>query len=156
MESRHASPVRTAPRRIFVWLGASVLSLAAHTGLAQPTAADGAATKVIYEIPTKASARPVLRAVEAHLGAHGAITIAVVAHGRGVEALLRGANDAQGVPYAPTLHRLAQKGVDFAVCGASLKQLGIATSRVVAEGRIVPSGSGEIARLVGAGYQPLN
>jgi intracellular sulfur oxidation DsrE/DsrF family protein len=98
----------------------------------------------------------VLRAVEAHLDERSRMTIVVVAHGGGVEAMLKGAIDAKGVRYAIAVEQLSRRGVDFAVCGATLKSRGIGHDRVIAEGRIVPRGSGEIARLIGLGYQPLN
>lgn len=134
-------------------LGAGVLAGGAATHV-EPV---GAGAKVLYEIPTRASARTVLRAVEAHLDqAAGTPTVAIVAHGGGVNAMLRGATDADGVAYAPALRRLARRGVDLSVCEATLRLRGIDRSRVVPEGRIVPSGSGEITRLTEAGYVPLN
>ncbi len=120
----------------------------------------GAATssrKVVYEVPTRASARTVLQAVQRHLDeSEGPLQIAVVAHGSGVEALLVDAVDEQRRPYTPIVTRLAHRGVDLAVCGATLDLRGIAHSRVVKQARIVSRGSAEITRLIDNGYQPLN
>lgn len=152
-----AAPIYAAVRCVAAVSGVAALMVTSDAGLAQQVAPPDPAPRVIYEIPSRASARPVLRAVEAHLDEHaGKLTVAVVAHGSGVDAMLKGAADADGVSYAPALHRLALRGVDFSVCDVSLKLRGIARGRVTPEGRIVPRGSGEIARLISNGYQPLN
>jgi intracellular sulfur oxidation DsrE/DsrF family protein len=114
-------------------------------------------TKVLYEIPTRSSARVVLRAVDKHLDdAHGHARIAVVAHGGGAETMLAGAKDDAGVAYAPAIDRLRSRGVDFAVCGATLAMRHIDPKRVLPQLRIVDGGNAEIARLGAEGYVRLN
>lgn len=163
METVQAAPTssmkygRENRRQSVTLIGTFVLCAASSAVCAQHKAERDTEAKMVYEIPTRASARPVLRAVEAHLDEGSrTLTIAVVAHGSGVEALLKGAADADGVRYAPAVQRLAHRGVTFAVCNATLKLRGIGHDRVIAEGRIVPRGTGEIARLISIGYQPLN
>jgi uncharacterized protein len=131
-------------------------SLVAGANAARP-GGEPAGEKFVYEMPTQPSARVVLRAVEKHLeGAGGRARITVVAHGGGVEALLVGSRDETGVAYSPAIERLAARGVDFAVCGATLRIRRIAPDRVVAQGHIVDSGNSELARLAHDGYVRLN
>lgn len=135
---------------------AAVLALAAAAALAQP-AASAEREKVVYEMPTRTSARVVLDAVARHLDASPApARIAVVAHGSGVEAMLTGARDAGGKPYSESIERLAGRGVDFAVCGSTLELRHIDASRVLPQGRVVPSGNAELDRLEHEGYVRLN
>lgn len=121
------------------------------------TGGDAARARFVYEMPSRPSAKVVLRAVERHIATEGGrIEIAVVAHGGGVEALLAGAKDETGATYGPLVKRLAAHGVDFAVCGATLRLRGIAPDRVVPQGRIVDGGNAELARLAHLGYVRLN
>jgi intracellular sulfur oxidation DsrE/DsrF family protein len=138
--------MRRARLALFVALAA--LALAAG---AQPV------DHVLYEMPSKASARVVLRAIDSHLGeSRSAVVISVVVHGGGVLALLREARDEKGAPFAPDIARLARRGVDFAVCEATLNQRGIAAARVLPEARIVDGGNAELARLAATGYRRMN
>jgi intracellular sulfur oxidation DsrE/DsrF family protein len=137
-------------------LAALVTLGAANLVLAQ-TAPREEGGKFLYEIPSRSSARVVLRAVEKHIAeSRGRPRIAVVAHGGGVESMLAGARDEYGAQYAPAVVRLGGKGVDFAVCGATLKLRRIDPRRVLAQGRIVDGGNSEIARLASEGYLRLN
>jgi len=140
-------------------LALAVLALAALAAFAgaAPRTAVPATEKVVYEIPSLRSARVVLGAVQSHLDAsRGTAMIAVVVHGGGVEAMLSGARDEKGVPYEEAVRRLAGRGVDFAVCGATLKLRHIDQSRVIGAGRIVDGGNAEIARRLSEGYARLN
>ena len=70
--------------------------------------------------------------------------------------MLQGARDENGAAYAPAIAKLASRGVDFAVCGATLTMRRIDPKRVLAQGRIVDGGNAEIARLADDGYLRLN
>lgn len=142
--------------RLAMLLACVVASGAASAGETRPGALQPA-ERVVYEIPTRPSAKVVLQAVALHLDrTQGKAIIAVVVHGSGVEALLAGARDDGGVAFAPSVGDLAARGVDFAVCGATLRARGIAADRVLPQGRIVDGGNAELARLARAGYRRLN
>jgi intracellular sulfur oxidation DsrE/DsrF family protein len=70
--------------------------------------------------------------------------------------MLAGAKDDAGVAYAPAIDRLRSRGVDFAVCGATLAMRHIDPKRVLPQLRIVDGGNAEIARLGAEGYVRLN
>jgi intracellular sulfur oxidation DsrE/DsrF family protein len=140
-----------------VWSALADAALAAGADRGRPAVRHDGDTKVLYEIPTRASARTVLRAVESHLDQRGTgLAVAIVAHGSGVESMLVGATDEDGDAYAPAVERLARRGVVFSVCNATLQLRGIDRTRLIAQSRIVPRGSREIARLIDNGYRPLN
>ena len=63
------------------------------------------------------------------------------------KALLEGALDAQGRPFAGAIGELANRGVQFRVCNNTLVARGIAKEKVVLEAGVVPSGVAEVARL---------
>lgn len=129
-------------------------TLSGGTPLAAPPTADST-ERVYYHVPRLASARTVLVAAEAHVKEPGARTIALVFHGGGVRAMLKGAVDDKGEPFEPRLRRLAALGLDLVVCGNSLDELKIARSRVLPVGRQVQSGSEEMTRLRGIGYREM-
>jgi intracellular sulfur oxidation DsrE/DsrF family protein len=131
-----------------------VLAALVSGALLAPKAAAAEDERLVYHLTRLANARVVLDAVEAHLNEPGRRRIAIVAHGGGVRAMVNGAADSKGQPLAPVLRRLAARDVDLVVCGNSLDALKIDRSRVIV-GRLVPSGSGEIERLLGAGYREV-
>jgi intracellular sulfur oxidation DsrE/DsrF family protein len=136
---------------LFAFVGTLLAAVANGAG------SEAARERFVYEMPSRPSAVTVLRAVEKHIATEGGrMDIAVVAHGGGVEALLAGAKDERGEAYGPIVERLAARGVDFAVCGATLRMRGISPARVLPQGRIVDGGNAELARLARDGYIRLN
>jgi intracellular sulfur oxidation DsrE/DsrF family protein len=74
----------------------------------------------------------------------------------GIRFLLQGAADADGKPYVTLLRDYRERGVEFRVCTNTLTRQQIATSAVVPEAVLVPSGIAEIGRLQGReGYTYL-
>jgi intracellular sulfur oxidation DsrE/DsrF family protein len=73
----------------------------------------------------------------------------VVAHNAGIEFLLRGARDENGRPYEEIVRDFRERGVEFRVCGNTLKRRRIDTTAVIPEAVLVPSGIAELARLQG-------
>lgn len=102
---------------------------------------------MVYHIDDSANAHMLLGNVNNHLIAAPDTKIHVVANGKGIEFLLKGAQDSNGKSYAPAIEALAAKGVAFKVCRNSLNSRKLGDDAVIAEATIVPAGVAEIARL---------
>ena len=122
-------------------------------------AASGAAVaadppiKVVYHINEGVQKAPaVLHNIANELDAEPNTKIVVVAHGPGIDFLLKGAKDKQGNTFDAELETLGLRGVEFRVCNNTLKSRNIDASRVVPDAKIVPSGVAEIVKLESQGY----
>ena len=134
-----------------------VRRMAAATALA--FAASGAAMagdppiRVVYHINEGVQKAPaVLRNIANELDAEPNTKIVVVAHGMGIDFLLKDAKDPKGNAFTPEIETLGLRGVEFRVCDNTLKSRQIDKSRVVSDAKIVPSGVAEIAKLQSQGY----
>ncbi len=104
--------------------------------------------KAVYHVNTGVeTAAAILNNVRNHLNADPKAQIAVVTHGPGIDFLLEGAKDSQGREFSRAVGELAGRGVQFRVCNNTLTTRKIEPSRVLMEGKIVPSGVAEVARL---------
>ena len=104
--------------------------------------------KAVYHVNTGVeTAAAILNNVRNHLNADPKAQIAVVTHGPGIDFLLEGAKDSQGREFSGAVGELAGRGVQFRVCNNTLITRKIEPSRVLMEGKIVPSGVAEVARL---------
>jgi intracellular sulfur oxidation DsrE/DsrF family protein len=104
--------------------------------------------KAVYHVNTGVeTAAAILNNVRNHLNADPKAQIAVVTHGPGIDFLLEGAKDSQGREFSGAVGELAGRGVQFRVCNNTLTTRKIEPSRVLMEGKIVPSGVSEVARL---------
>ncbi|MBI3523103.1 MAG: DsrE family protein [Betaproteobacteria bacterium] len=109
--------------------------------------------KVVYHINEGLEkAADLLRNVRNHLNADPSAKIVVVGHSKGIDFMLDGAVDNNGLPFRTTMEDLADKGVEFRVCNNTLTSRHIPASKVVAPATIVPSGVAEIAKLESKGY----
>jgi intracellular sulfur oxidation DsrE/DsrF family protein len=82
-----------------------------------------------------------------HLSADPMAKIVVVAHGRGIDFLLKEAKTPNGSPFGTDVDELALRGVEFRVCRFTLERRGIDPSKVVSDATLVASGVAEVARL---------
>ena len=82
-----------------------------------------------------------------HLSADPTAKIVVVAHGRGIDFLLKEAKTPGGTAFVTDIDELALRGVEFRVCRFTLERRSIDATRVVPDAKIVPSGVAEVARL---------
>ena len=82
-----------------------------------------------------------------HLSADPTAKIVVVAHGRGIDFLLKDARTPGGTAFVTAVDELALRGVEFRVCRFTLESRNIEPSRVVPDAKLVPSGVAEVARL---------
>lgn len=109
--------------------------------------------RVVYHINEGVQKAPaVLNNIANELDAEPNTKIVVVAHGMGIDFLLKDAKDPKGNAFTPAIETLGLRGVEFRVCNNTLKSRHIEASRVVSDAKIVPSGVAEIARLQSQGY----
>jgi hypothetical protein len=102
---------------------------------------------VVYHIDDNTRADNLLRNVKNHLDASPGVKIVVVGHGKGIDFMLKNAQDANGNPYDVAMQSLAADGVEFRVCNNTLKSRKLTADAVAYPGTIVPSGVAEVARL---------
>jgi intracellular sulfur oxidation DsrE/DsrF family protein len=118
---------------------------------ALPAAAADTATAarrtVVYHIDDSQRAIPMIRSVGNHRRADAEIRIIVVALSAGVDFLVEGAADDRGNTYDALVDPLMLEGVEFRVCGNTLKGRQIDAARLLPDVTVVPSGVAEIARL---------
>lgn len=109
--------------------------------------------KVVYHINEGVQKAPaVLHNIANELDAEPNTKIVLVAHGKGIDFLLKGAKDPKGNTFDSDIETLGMRGVEFRVCNNTLKSRHIDASRVVSDAKIVPSGVAEIAKLESQGY----
>jgi uncharacterized protein len=104
--------------------------------------------KVVYHVNEGVEqASRAMTNIRNHLSADPTAKIVVVAHGRGVDFLLKEAKTPSGGAFVTDIDELALRGVEFRVCRFTLERRSIDPSKVVADAKIVPSGVAEVARL---------
>lgn len=123
------------------------LGIAAVAGFVGAGTAQAAEEKVVYHINDSENATAALNNIKNHLNASPNAKIQVVTHGKGIDFLLDGAADKNGNPYNIAVEDLAAKGVGFNVCNNTLTSRKIDKSKVIPQGKIVPSGVAEIGKL---------
>ncbi len=125
---------------------ATLMMLILFAAVSVGTAAEP--VKVVYHLNEglEQAARAMTN-IRNHLSADPTAKIVVVAHGRGIDFLLKDAKTPSGGPFATDLDELTLRGVEFRVCRFTLERRNIEPSRVVSDAKIVPSGVAEVARL---------
>jgi len=104
--------------------------------------------KVVYHLNEGVEqAVRALTNIRNHLSADPTAKIVVVAHGRGIDFLLKEAKTPGGTAFVTDIDELALRGVEFRVCRFTLERRSIDATRVVPDAKIVPSGVAEVARL---------
>jgi hypothetical protein len=122
-------------------------SLAVAVGVAPARAADEP-VKVVYHLNEgMEQASRAMGNIRNHLAADPKAKIVVVTHGRGIDFLLKGAKSTHGAALSNDIDELSLRGIEFKVCRNTLTQRKIDEPQVVSDGKIVPSGVAEVARL---------
>jgi intracellular sulfur oxidation DsrE/DsrF family protein len=123
-----------------------ILALVLAAGLVPATAAEP--VKVVYHVNEgiEQAARAMTN-IRNHLSTDPTAKIVVVAHGRGIDFLLKEAKTPGGSAFGADVEELALRGVEFRVCRFTLERRDIEPSKVVPDAKIVPSGVAEVARL---------
>jgi intracellular sulfur oxidation DsrE/DsrF family protein len=103
--------------------------------------------KVVFHLDEMRSARWALMLARSYLDDVPTAEIVFVAYGPGIDFLLEDAKDRRDDPYDYAVLNLAERGVEFRVCAATLAARDIAKSDLLEVVKVVPSGISEIARL---------
>ena len=112
------------------------------------TLASAQGSGVVYHITTGLDTiAAAMSNIQNHLSADPNVKIVVVAHGLGIDFLLKDAMNQMEQPFGPAIADLASKGVEFRVCNNTLVTRKIDKSKVIQEASIVPSGVAEAAKL---------
>lgn len=114
---------------------------------AAPDPARATSERVVFHISAADHARSALRNLANHLDSALGVHVVVVAHNTGVDFLLAGARDVDGVAYQPAVAELKRRGVEFRACGNTLALRDIDPAKVIPEAVLVRSGIAEISRL---------
>ena len=123
----------------------AVMALSSATTWAQDT--------VAYHINDTASqALGTLRNIRNHLDTDGTAKVTVVTHAQGVDFLMEGAKDNNGVPFATTVAALVARGVKFEVCEITLKNRNLKREQFIQEAEFTPSGVVRLTKLQKLGY----
>jgi intracellular sulfur oxidation DsrE/DsrF family protein len=112
-------------------------------------AAQPDAGRVVYHLSdaNPAQAQRALGFIHNHIASEPGTRIVVLAHAAGIDFLLQGASMPNGVEFAPVIHELAARGVEFRVCNLTLLSRKIDPALVHPDARIVGSGVVELTRL---------
>ena len=100
-----------------------LLALAAAATLAGCAGSHGGAERdrVVYHINEgNDQATDGLRNIRNHLSVNKDAKIVVVTHSRGIDFLMKGAQDKGGIPYQVTVEQLKEQGVEFRICEITL------------------------------------
>lgn len=82
-----------------------------------------------------------------HLRAEPDTRIVVVANGDGIRFLLADAKERSGKPFDAQVKALAERGVEFRVCGNTLTAHNVPVSQLLPQAKIITAGVVELARL---------
>ena len=138
----------TVAPRLALASAALLLVPACASGPASAPAASAAQEKAIYHLNQgNEQASDGLRNVRNHLEVNPGAKIVVVTHARGVDFLMKGAEDKNKNPYNVAVETLAQQGVEFRVCEITLKNRNLKKEQFIPEVNFVPSGVAELSKL---------
>ena len=130
------------------WFAALVLSIFSLGAWAQDT--------VVYHInDADAQALGTLRNIRNHLDTDPNAKITVVTHAMGVDFLMEGAKDRNGVLFAATVSALVARAVKFEVCEITLKNRSLKKEQFIQEADFTPSGVVRITKLQKMGFAYL-
>ncbi len=103
--------------------------------------------KIVFHVDEVANARWAILIANSYLNDRPNAKIVFVAYGPGIDFLLEGAEDRRGNPFDHAVSTLANQGVEFRICAATLGGRQISREHLLDLATIVPSGISEIARL---------
>ena len=128
-------------------------------GLSAPTwseESDDGWEKIVFHVDEMSNARWSLMLARSYLDDNPKAKIVFVVYGPGMDFLIEDTRDKRGNPYDPEVLKLAERGVEFRACAATLSAREIAKEDVLDGVLVVPSGISEIARLqIKEGYAYL-
>lgn len=108
----------------------------------------GGQDKVVYHINLgNEQASDGLRNIRNHLEANAKAQIVVVTHSRGIDFLMKEAQDKNGNKYIDQVERLKLQGVRFDVCEIAMRSRNLRREHFIEYATFVPSGVAEVTRL---------
>jgi len=119
-------------------------------GLSPPTwseESDDGWEKIVFHVDEMSNARWSLMLARSYLDDNPKAKIVFVVYGPGMDFLIEDTRDKRGNPYDPDVLKLAERGVEFRACAATLGAREIAKEDLLDSVLVVPSGISEIARL---------
>jgi len=117
---------------------------------------DGSWEKVVFHVDEMVNARWSLMLARSYLDDNPKAKIVFVVYGPGIDFLMDDVEDKHGNPYDPAVGNLAERGVGFRACAATLAAREIAKEDLLDQVSVVPSGISEIVRLqIKEGYAYL-
>ena len=128
-------------------IGSLIASVIGFWSPAYSEQSDAGWEKVVFHVDETANARWALMLARSYLDDSPKAKVVIVAYGPGVDFLREEAKDKRGNLYDPAVIGLAERGVEFRVCAATLGAREIAKDDLVDSATIVQSGISEIARL---------
>jgi intracellular sulfur oxidation DsrE/DsrF family protein len=103
--------------------------------------------RVVFQLDETRNARWAMMLARSYLDDRPKAKIVFVAFGPGIDFLMDGAKDKRGNPFDYAVLNLAERGVDFRICAATLDARDIDRKSLLDVATVVPSGISEIARL---------
>lgn len=103
--------------------------------------------KIVFHVDEMSNARWSLMLARSYLDDNPKAKIVFVVFGPGMDFLIEDTRDKRGNPYDPDVLRLAERGVEFRACAATLSAREIAQEDLLDAVSVVSSGISEIARL---------
>jgi intracellular sulfur oxidation DsrE/DsrF family protein len=134
--------------RLFLASAALLFVPACATGPSSAPMGAASQEKVVYHLNQgNEQASDGLRNIRNHLEVNPNARIVVVTHARGVDFLMKGAEDKNNNPYNVAVETLAQQGVEFRVCEITLRNRKLTKDQFIPEAKFVPSGVAEVTKL---------
>jgi len=126
----------------------SVLAGALWIFVAGCASTGGGQDKVVYHINLgNEQASDGLRNIRNHLEANAKAQIVVVTHSRGIDFLMKAAQDKNGNKYIDQVERLKLQGVRFDVCEIAMRSRNLQREQFIEYATFVHSGVAEVTRL---------
>jgi uncharacterized protein len=109
--------------------------------------------RVVYHVNDAATQAPLaLRYIGNQLDHDPATQVTLVAHGAGVDFLMEGAKDRQGVAYASAVAALKARGVHFEACQVTMKNRNLRPDQFLLEAEYTPAGAVRLTKLQMQGW----
>lgn len=136
--------------RLILSMAITVFAASTLSGCTTPQQSAQASqpVKAVYHLTTGIeTAAAALNNIQNHLNADPKARIVVVTNGPGIDFMIQDAKDSRGREFSSTVSTLAGRGVEFRVCNNTLVTRNISPDKLLMEGKVVPSGVAEAAKL---------
>jgi len=101
----------------------------------------------VYHLDDSSNARWAMMLANSALEQNSSAKIVIVAHGPGIDFLIKGAKDSRGNSYAQPVKTLIANGGEIYICEATLNARDIPKKNIISQVQFVPSGAHYIVQL---------